>query len=100
MVAAEFERGRYGTPMTRPDTSAIAPLFIVRNVPAALSFYHDRLGFLSNASPPRRVTDHPVHRQVHHRGQDLRQHRRRTDFQVTCCLSLTLRAEANALQDP
>jgi len=31
--------------MTRPDISGIAPLFIVRDVPAALSFYHDRLGF-------------------------------------------------------
>ena len=31
--------------MTKSDISAIAPFFIVRNVPAALSFYHDRLGF-------------------------------------------------------
>ena len=31
--------------MTRPEISAIAPFFIVRNVPAALSFYRDRLGF-------------------------------------------------------
>lgn len=31
--------------MTTPDISGIAPLFIVRNVPAALSFYRDRLGF-------------------------------------------------------
>ncbi len=31
--------------MTRPDISGIAPFFIVRNVPAALSFYRDRLGF-------------------------------------------------------
>jgi len=31
--------------MTKPDISGIAPFFIVRNVPAALSFYHDRLGF-------------------------------------------------------
>jgi catechol 2,3-dioxygenase-like lactoylglutathione lyase family enzyme len=31
--------------MTRPAISAIAPLFIVRNVPAALAFYRDRLGF-------------------------------------------------------
>ena len=31
--------------MTRPDISAIAPFFIVRNVPAALAFYRDRLGF-------------------------------------------------------
>jgi hypothetical protein len=31
--------------MTTPDISAIAPFFIVKNVPAALSFYRDRLGF-------------------------------------------------------
>jgi catechol 2,3-dioxygenase-like lactoylglutathione lyase family enzyme len=31
--------------MPKPDISGIAPFFIVRNVPAALSFYRDRLGF-------------------------------------------------------
>lgn len=31
--------------MTKPVISGIAPFFIVRNVPAALSFYRDRLGF-------------------------------------------------------
>jgi catechol 2,3-dioxygenase-like lactoylglutathione lyase family enzyme len=31
--------------MTTPEISGIAPFFIVRNVPAALSFYRDRLGF-------------------------------------------------------
>jgi catechol 2,3-dioxygenase-like lactoylglutathione lyase family enzyme len=31
--------------MTRPVISGIAPLFIVKNVPAALAFYRDRLGF-------------------------------------------------------
>ena len=31
--------------MSEPDISSIAPLFIVRNVPAALSFYHERFGF-------------------------------------------------------
>jgi len=31
--------------MTTPDISAIAPFFIVKNVPAAMSFYRDRLGF-------------------------------------------------------
>jgi catechol 2,3-dioxygenase-like lactoylglutathione lyase family enzyme len=31
--------------MTAPQISGIAPFFIVKNVPAALSFYHDRLGF-------------------------------------------------------
>ena len=31
--------------MTKPEISGIAPLFIVNNVPAALTFYRDRLGF-------------------------------------------------------
>ena len=31
--------------MTKPDISGIAPFFIVKDVPAALSFYRDRLGF-------------------------------------------------------
>ena len=31
--------------MTRPDIAGIAPFFIVRNVPVALAFYRDRLGF-------------------------------------------------------
>jgi len=31
--------------MTKPEISGIAPLFIVKNVPAALAFYRDRLGF-------------------------------------------------------
>ena len=31
--------------MTKPEISSIAPFFIVQNVPAALAFYHDRLGF-------------------------------------------------------
>ena len=31
--------------MTKPEISDIAPFFIVKNVPAALSFYRDRLGF-------------------------------------------------------
>jgi catechol 2,3-dioxygenase-like lactoylglutathione lyase family enzyme len=31
--------------MTKPEISGIAPLFIVRDVPAALAFYRDRLGF-------------------------------------------------------
>ena len=31
--------------MTKPEISGIAPLFIVNNVPAALGFYRDRLGF-------------------------------------------------------
>jgi len=31
--------------MTKPEISGIAPFFIVKNVPTALSFYRDRLGF-------------------------------------------------------
>ena len=39
--------------MTKPDISSIAPLFIVKNVPAALSFYRDRLGFdITFQGPP------------------------------------------------
>jgi catechol 2,3-dioxygenase-like lactoylglutathione lyase family enzyme len=39
--------------MTKPDISSIAPFFIVKNVPAALSFYRDRLGFdITFQGPP------------------------------------------------
>ena len=31
--------------MSKAEISGIAPFFIVRNVPAALNFYRDRLGF-------------------------------------------------------
>jgi hypothetical protein len=31
--------------MATPEIGSAAPLFIVRNVPAALAFYRDRLGF-------------------------------------------------------
>jgi catechol 2,3-dioxygenase-like lactoylglutathione lyase family enzyme len=31
--------------MTKTEISGIAPFFIVKNVPAALAFYRDRLGF-------------------------------------------------------
>jgi catechol 2,3-dioxygenase-like lactoylglutathione lyase family enzyme len=31
--------------MAKAEIQGIAPFFIVKNVPAALSFYHDRLGF-------------------------------------------------------
>jgi hypothetical protein len=31
--------------MTQTEISGIAPFFIVKNVPVALCFYHDRLGF-------------------------------------------------------
>jgi uncharacterized glyoxalase superfamily protein PhnB len=33
------------THMTKSDISGISPFFIVKNVPAAMSFYRDRLGF-------------------------------------------------------
>ena len=33
------------THVSKPEISSIAPFFIVKNVPAALSFYRDRLGF-------------------------------------------------------
>src|SRR4030095_1102212 len=38
--------------MTIPDISSIAPFFIVRNVPAALAFYRDRLGFVVTFQGP------------------------------------------------
>jgi catechol 2,3-dioxygenase-like lactoylglutathione lyase family enzyme len=31
--------------MATPEIGSAAPLFIVKNVPAALAFYRDRLGF-------------------------------------------------------
>jgi catechol 2,3-dioxygenase-like lactoylglutathione lyase family enzyme len=34
-----------GTHMTKAEISGIAPFFIVKNVPVALAFYRDRLGF-------------------------------------------------------
>jgi catechol 2,3-dioxygenase-like lactoylglutathione lyase family enzyme len=33
------------TPVSTPDIAGIAPLFIVRIVPAAIAFYRERLGF-------------------------------------------------------
>ena len=46
-VAGRGERAkrRVADHMTKPEISGIAPFFIVKNVPAALSFYRDRLGF-------------------------------------------------------
>jgi len=39
--------------VTRRDIAGIAPFFIVRNVPAAVSFYRDRLGFdITFQGPP------------------------------------------------
>jgi catechol 2,3-dioxygenase-like lactoylglutathione lyase family enzyme len=40
-----FGKPAVETHMTKPEISGIAPLFIVNNVPAALAFYRDRLGF-------------------------------------------------------
>jgi len=34
-----------GTQMTKAEITGIAPFFIVKNVPSALAFYRDRLGF-------------------------------------------------------
>ena len=31
--------------MTKPEIASIAPFFVVRDVPTALAFYRDRLGF-------------------------------------------------------
>src|SRR5215467_11306321 len=39
--------------MTKPEISGIAPFFIVKNVPAALSFYRDSLGFDITFQGPR-----------------------------------------------
>jgi catechol 2,3-dioxygenase-like lactoylglutathione lyase family enzyme len=36
----------------QPEISGIAPLFIVKNVPAALAFYRDRLGFVITFEGP------------------------------------------------
>src|SRR5918998_474143 len=39
--------------MTKTEISGIAPFFIVKNVPAALKFYRDRLGFDITFQGPR-----------------------------------------------
>ena len=39
--------------MTKPEISGIAPFFIVKNVPAALSFYRDRLQVRNHVSRAR-----------------------------------------------
>lgn len=39
--------------MTQPVISGIAPFFIVKDVPAAMSFYRDRLGFEITFQGPR-----------------------------------------------
>lgn len=39
--------------MTRPEVGGISPFFIVRDVPAALAFYRDQLGFeITFQGPP------------------------------------------------
>lgn len=39
--------------MTRPEVGAASPFFIVRDVPAALAFYRDQLGFeITFQGPP------------------------------------------------
>jgi catechol 2,3-dioxygenase-like lactoylglutathione lyase family enzyme len=43
LAASEERAGQMH--MTKPEISGIAPFFIVRNVPAAMLFYRDRLGF-------------------------------------------------------
>ena len=40
-----FGKACMDTRMTEPDIAGIAPLFIVKSVPAALAFYRDQLGF-------------------------------------------------------
>ena len=40
--------------MTAPQISSISPVFIVRNVPAAISFYRDMLGFDVEHQQPER----------------------------------------------
>jgi len=42
--------------MTKPDITGIAPFFIVRNVPAALAFYRDRLEFEITFQGPKLTT--------------------------------------------
>src|ERR1041385_8960516 len=40
-----FEASYDDSQMSKPEITGIAPLFIVKDVPAALAFYRDRLGF-------------------------------------------------------
>jgi catechol 2,3-dioxygenase-like lactoylglutathione lyase family enzyme len=53
------------TPMAKPEITAIAPFFIVRDVPAALAFYRDRLGFDIMFQGP---TDDDIFFGIVHRG--------------------------------
>ena len=45
IVSRSSDKRAEETDLTKPEISGIAPFFIVKNVPAALSFYRDRLGF-------------------------------------------------------
>jgi catechol 2,3-dioxygenase-like lactoylglutathione lyase family enzyme len=45
LAGANVGESRREAQMTKPEISGIAPFFIVKNVPSALSFYRDRLGF-------------------------------------------------------
>ena len=47
-MACEFSAARrklVETHMTKPEISSVSPFFIVNDGAAALSFYHDQLGF-------------------------------------------------------
>jgi hypothetical protein len=50
----------------KPDINGIAPFFIVRKAPAALSFYRDRLGFES------RFKGFPSHSKIPTMGPGIR----------------------------
>jgi len=60
--------------MTRPDIAGIAPFFIVRNVPAALSFYRDRLGVRGHVARARAWRHLLRHRQAGSRDDHPRGH--------------------------
>jgi catechol 2,3-dioxygenase-like lactoylglutathione lyase family enzyme len=52
--------------MAKPEISGIAPFFIVKSVPAALSFYRDRLGFDVMVQGP---DPHDIFFAIVHRGR-------------------------------
>lgn len=45
MLAEHSQDGEPGGPLAKADVGGVSPLFIVRDVPAALAFYRDRFGF-------------------------------------------------------
>jgi catechol 2,3-dioxygenase-like lactoylglutathione lyase family enzyme len=53
--------------MANPDIAAIAPFFIVRDVPAALAFYRDLFGFDITFQKPE-----PFRRPLHDDDEGLR----------------------------